>query len=210
VGTVSTGEKRAAVKVFFGEYLDPMMAERGFSRDRRVYWCSGEDGTVVVVEIQASHSSRLRYECNIEAALVPPAWRSYLADSLEPVQGLPSTWGGVVTGRLSPSQGLRWAFETVESARRCGEALREVLPGFLAAYQELLDRETFLDKLRTKADLPGVCPNEAAVAILLVDSGPRDEFEQAVAEIEKWTPDSVFLPWIRRWQQRTTTPDPGR
>jgi hypothetical protein len=133
-----------------------------------------------------------------------------VTEGLEPVQGLPSTWGGVVTGRLSPSQGLRWAFETVESARRCGEALREMLPGFLAAYQELLDRETFLDKLRTKADLPGVCPNEAAVAILLVDSGPRDEFEQAVAEIEKWTPDSVFLPWIRRWQQRTTTPDPGR
>lgn len=112
-----------------------------------------------------------------------------------------STRDGLVTGRLSPPQGLRWTFDTVESARSCGEALRAALPRFVASYQELMERETFLGRLRMGADLPGVCPRSAALAILLVGSGPPAEFEEAVADIEKWTPDSVFLPWIRRWQQ---------
>jgi hypothetical protein len=200
-----TKEKRAAIKVFYGEYIDPMMTERGFSRDRRVYRCLGEDGTAVVVEFQASNSTHARYECTVAAALVPPAWQYYLADSLEPVQEPAYASDGLVTGRLPPPQGLRWTFDSAESARWCGETLRGMLPGFLASYQDLLDRETFLDRLRKGVRLPGVCPISAATALLLVDSGPQAEFEEAIADIEKWTPDSVFLPWIRRWQQRTTT-----
>lgn len=132
---------------------------------------------------------------------MPPAWQCYLADALEPVAGPAYTSDGLVTGRLSPPQGLRWTFDTVESARLCGATLREALPRFLHSYQELMEREAFLGRLRMGSDLPGVCPRSAALAIMLVDSGPQDEFEEAVADIEKWTPDSVFLPWIRRRQQ---------
>jgi hypothetical protein len=211
---VSEPDTRKAKTVLFGQYVDPLLAGLGFERVRRTYRFAADNGDRVVVDFQtAGATSKQRYEFYVNLEVVPLPWLDWLRSRLGEVAPGPGT--GLLERRLQPPDWnfARWVIDTPDSAHVVGQLLTELLTPQIEELTSLLDRATFLRRLRGDGPpLDGVPTKLAAEVIMLVDQGMTDELARLLDqldEVEKMksrdepveNPEEVrskFATWARR------------
>ncbi|MFI7435812.1 hypothetical protein [Micromonospora haikouensis] len=212
-------------------FVDPVMAEYGLvSGAGHVYRRVEDDGDALVVEFQRSSSStRSAYLFYVNVAVVPYPWLLHMrSDSRATDAGLPEVTEGLVRTRLAKPNSLwilpreemlriltsgrvpagidsgdhsLWSIDSPQVVIEKGATLRTLLAEKIAEFAPLLDRGVLKDRLRSGATLPGDCPRDAALAVLLADEGPSAELDGVLSRLDG--PDfSSFVDWVRRYVAR--------
>ncbi|GAA0935213.1 hypothetical protein [Virgisporangium aurantiacum] len=219
---------RKARNVLFNRYVNPVMLEFGFLRDRRIYRRFNGLGDCVLVEFQISQGIGGDAYCfYVVLTVVPRPWMEWYAAQGLPVDFDRPTQAHGMEERLdvpNPVASTRpdlWVVDTVESAHIVGVELAVALRPWLRELVGILDREVFVERLRERDDYPfgSRSGRDSVLAMFLSDRGMSDELEailnkdeeefrtRAVATDEEelaTAAGSPFAKWIRERAARAT------
>ncbi|MBQ1073517.1 DUF4304 domain-containing protein [Micromonospora sp. C31] len=216
-------------RTLFKEYLDPVLAERRLAGTGRVYRRIEDDGDALIVEFQRSTSStRNAYAFFVNVAVVPQPWLLWMrSDSTSADAEPPDVAEGLISTRLAKPNSLwtlpreemlhilmsgrvpagidsgdhdRWWIDSPQAVAEKGSTLRNLLAEKIAEFTPLLDRDVLRERLRSGAPLPGSCPRDAALAVVLADEGPSAELDDVLSRLDD--PQSSFVDWVRRYAAR--------
>ncbi|MEU4642377.1 DUF4304 domain-containing protein [Micromonospora sp. NPDC023814] len=216
-------------RTLFQEFLDPVLAEHRLTGTGRVYRRIGDDGDALIVEFQRSTSStRNAYAFFVNVAVVPHAWlQKTRSDSTSADAEPPDFPEGLIRTRLIKPNSLwalpreemlriltsgrvpagidsgdheLWWIDSPQAVAEKGPTLRRLLAEKIVEFAPLLDRAVLRERLRSGAPLPGDCPRDAALAVLLADEGPSAELDDVLSSLDD--PQSSFVDWVRRYAAR--------
>jgi hypothetical protein len=216
-------------RTLFEEFLDPVLVEHHLVGTRRVYRRIEPDGDALVVEFQRSTSStRNAYVFFVNLAVVPHPWLLRTrSDSTSVTDEPPDFPEGMIRTRLTKPNSLwalpreemlriltsgrvpagidsgnheLWWIDSPQAVAEHGATLRGLLAEKIAEFAQLLDRDVLKDRLRSGAPLPGDCPRDAGLAVLLADEGADAELDDVLNRLHD--PGGAFVDWVRRYAAR--------
>jgi hypothetical protein len=222
-----TGPRKAR-DVLYNRYVNPLMLELGFLRERRIYRRFNGLGDCVLVEFQVSQwIGRDAYAFYVVPTVAPRAWMEwYTAQGVAVNFDKPNQTSGLeerlaVPNPVASTRPDLWIIDTVESAHIVGVELAEALRPWLRELVGMLDRDLFVERLRERDDYPfgSRSGRDAVLAMLLSDWGMTDELEALLAKDEEQfrtravasddeeqatAAGSPFAKWIRERAARAT------
>jgi hypothetical protein len=195
---VAAASTRRTVEKLFRDYLNPLLVPRGFSRHGRSYHLVSPMMDYLIVNVQASSGSwQEEFIFYVNVGIAPEPWLDcqYDGESPERRRDLPGIEDAELLSRVSPPRGSQWKVDTSpESADEVGPQIVAGLGPKVDEGMRLLDRETLLDRARSR-DLAGWTVADAALlVVLLAARGPSDELTDLL-ESRQWSAD--FERWAR-------------
>jgi hypothetical protein len=168
---------------FFNEFVNPLMRECGFERDRRIFRRFNERRDCVFVEFQTvrSFGGFVGYKCYVIPAVAPRPWLEWHASGGRPVDfDRPDQTLAFHQRLAEPDTAGRgdshlWIVDSVESVPRVGSLLVKALRPWLEELSGMLDRDHLVTKLREQADYPFGSPIRPRHPALRSSLGRRNE-----------------------------------
>jgi uncharacterized protein DUF4304 len=178
-------------------HLRPYLTGQGFTGHGNAFRSHASNGDAMVVGLQmSSGTSKAESQFYVNLGLVPLPWLEYIRSSRNPADlAKPDPSEALVSGRLPPPNRLYWTADA-QNVDQIGEAIVAGLADVLPRYLELLDRSRFRALLEQDADLPGMCPRDAALAMLLIVSGHAEPAEPELERIRQVDAESDFADWF--------------
>jgi hypothetical protein len=179
-------------EVFFRDYVNPFMRDRGFVRKGRTYRRYADLRDCAVVHFQASQGSYPgHYAFFVNIAVVPRPWHEFAAGGLNhaAVDKEPDAHGSYMRRLAPPPASYSWSVTDVENFASEWQQLEGPLSAAVAQLVALLDRGAFVSYCESGGR--HVYPSrEVVVAVLLADSADADTLEELLVAI-----DSAYGGW---------------
>ena len=189
-----------------------LVRTRGFRGSAGRWTSTSATGDSAIVNLQKSKwntADEVGFAVNL--SVVPKPWFEWhLTQFGLPASSKPHEYNGLWRQRLRPSRGLPadsdfWLVSDSASARACGkDAVDQLDQVWIPRLLELLNRDSLIRAIRAGDFGYMTMSPLMPLAIMLSDSGPGVELEQAITRLESelpgwgdWKSKDQFVTWVR-------------